>query len=101
MIAPISIAEIKRAVAGHYGVRAPELAGPRRFQPLCLPRHLAMYLARELTHRSLTVIGRQFGGRNHSTVRHACRKIARQAAEPEFAAKVAVIIHQLQPGAGV
>ena len=52
------------------------LVGPSRRQPLVRARQTAMYLCRELTDLSLPKIGRAFGGRDHTTVLHACRKIA-------------------------
>ena len=54
-----------------------ELTGPRRTQALVYPRQLAMYLTRELTDSSLAKIGREFGGRDHTTVLHSTSKIAK------------------------
>lgn len=71
----ISIDNIQRVVAEFYSIGFGDLVSKRRTRNLVLPRHLAMYLAKELTNHSLPEIGRAFGGRDHSTVLHANRKI--------------------------
>jgi chromosomal replication initiator protein len=61
-----------------------ELLSTSRAAPIAWPRQVAMYLARELTDQTLPAIGRAFGGRNHTTVMHACRRTAeRMASDPE------------------
>jgi len=67
---------ILAAVSERFGVRPETLVGKRRTQAIALPRQVAMYLMRHLTELSLVEIGRCFGGRDHSTVIHACRQIA-------------------------
>ena len=67
---------ILAAVSERFGVRPETLAGKRRTQTIALPRQVAMYLMRHLTEMSLVEIGRVFGGRDHSTVIHACRQVA-------------------------
>jgi chromosomal replication initiator protein len=69
-----TIAEIQAAACAHFGVSSQELLSSTRTARVAWPRQLAMYLARELTSESLPAIGRQFGGRDHTTVLHACRK---------------------------
>ena len=69
-----SIAEIKAAACEQFGISAEELVSPTRTARLAWPRQVAMYLARELTHESLPTIGREFGGRDHTTVLHAWRR---------------------------
>jgi chromosomal replication initiator protein len=69
-----SIAEIKTAACEQFGVSADELVSPTRTARVAWPRQVAMYLARELTQESLPAIGRQFGGRDHTTVLHAWRR---------------------------
>jgi chromosomal replication initiator protein len=69
-----SIAEIKAAACDQFGVSPEELISPARTTRLAWPRQVAMYLARELTDESLPSIGRQFGGRDHTTVLHAWRR---------------------------
>ncbi len=73
---PSSVAEIQAAVIEHFGLSAGELLSSARTARISWPRQLAMYLARELTGESLPAIGRQFGGRDHTTVLHAWRRTA-------------------------
>jgi chromosomal replication initiator protein len=69
-----SIQEIKAAACEQFGVSTEELISPARTARLAWPRQVAMYLARELTQDSLPAIGREFGGRDHTTVLHAWRR---------------------------
>ncbi|WP_026088190.1 chromosomal replication initiator protein DnaA [Bartonella rattaustraliani] len=71
----IRIEEIQRTVARHYNVSKQDLLSNRRTRTVVKPRQVAMYLAKMLTPRSLPEIGRRFGGRDHTTVLHAVRKI--------------------------
>jgi len=71
----ITIEEIQRKTAEYYKLDLRELHSARRARRVARPRQVAMYLARELTSRSLPDIGRRFGGRDHTTVLHACRRI--------------------------
>jgi chromosomal replication initiator protein len=71
----IRIEEIQRIVARHYNVSKQDLLSNRRTRTIVKPRQIAMYLAKTLTPRSLPEIGRRFGGRDHTTVLHAVRKI--------------------------
>jgi len=73
----ISIERIQELVCERFGVTHEELTGDRRSQNIVYPRQVAMYLSRELTDASLPKIGKQFGGRDHTTVIHATSKIAR------------------------
>ncbi|HEY0415671.1 MAG TPA: chromosomal replication initiator protein DnaA [Gaiellaceae bacterium] len=75
--AQISIDRIQELVCERFGVTYEELTGDRRSQNIVYPRQVAMYLARELTDSSLPKIGKEFGGRDHTTVIHATSKIAR------------------------
>jgi len=72
---PVSIDDVIAAVADYYRLPVQDLLAPRRTRALAFPRQVAMYLARELTSASLPRIGEQFGGRDHTTVLHACEKI--------------------------
>ena len=72
----ITVEEIQRKVSDHYNIRLSDLIGPKRVRTFARPRQIAMYLSKQLTSRSLPEIGRRFGGRDHTTVLHACRKIA-------------------------
>lgn len=71
----ITIDEIQRKVAEHYGIRMADMHSARRARNVARPRQVAMYLCKRLTRRSLPEIGRKFGGRDHTTVMHAVRKI--------------------------
>ena len=71
----VKIEEIQRIVARHYQVSRADVLSSRRTQTVVRPRQVAMYLAKQLTPRSLPEIGRRFGGRDHTTVLHAVRKI--------------------------
>jgi chromosomal replication initiator protein len=71
----VTIDEIIRKVADHYNLRMSDLLSARRARQVARPRQVAMFLAKTLTSRSLPEIGRKFGGRDHTTVIHAVRKI--------------------------
>jgi chromosomal replication initiator protein len=75
--ARISIERIQDLICERFGVTMQELTGDRRSQNIVYPRQVAMYLSRELTDSSLPKIGKEFGGRDHTTVIHATSKIAR------------------------
>tara|TARA_B100001250_G_scaffold262454_1_gene226125 strand:- start:1837 stop:3231 length:1395 start_codon:yes stop_codon:yes gene_type:complete len=71
----ITIEEIQKKVAEHYNIRITDMHSPRRSRSVARPRQVAMYLAKSITSRSLPEIGRKFGGRDHTTVMHAVKKI--------------------------
>lgn len=71
----LTIDEIQRRVADHYALKINDLLSPRRARSVARPRQVAMYLAKLLTPRSLPEIGRRFGGRDHTTVIHAVKRI--------------------------
>ncbi len=73
----VSIKAIQESVADRFGLSLTELCGDKRSQNIVYPRQVAMYLSRELTDSSLPKIGKEFGGRDHTTVIHATSKIAR------------------------
>ena len=72
----VTIEHIQRVVAAHYGLTVPELISSVRTARIAWPRQVAIHLSRELTHASLPAIGAAFGGRNHATVLHACKRVA-------------------------
>jgi chromosomal replication initiator protein len=72
----ITIEEIKSKVCEHFNVSPREMASQRRSQIVARPRQIAMFLAKQLTSRSLPQIGREFGGRDHTTVMYAVKKVA-------------------------
>jgi chromosomal replication initiator protein len=71
----VTVANIQKTVADYYKIRVSDLLSERRSRSVARPRQLAMALAKELTNHSLPEIGDAFGGRDHTTVLHACRKI--------------------------
>ena len=77
----VTIERIQELVSERFSLSLEELCGDRRSQNIVYPRQVAMYLSRELTDSSLPKIGRQFGGRDHTTVIHATSKIARMIRE--------------------
>lgn len=81
----VSIEDIQRAVARHYSLPVEILTAKTRRKEVALARQVAMYLARHQTHESLKDIGAQFGGRDHTTVIHACQAVEELAMQdPEF-----------------
>ncbi len=71
----VTIEEIQKQVAEHFNIRLADMHSARRARAVARPRQVAMYLAKQLTSRSLPEIGRKFGGRDHTTVMHAVRKV--------------------------
>lgn len=71
----VTIDEIQKKVAEYYSIRISDMHSPRRARTVARPRQVAMYLTKVLTTRSLPEIGRKFGGRDHTTVLHAVKKI--------------------------
>ena len=67
--------KFKKKVAEHFNIRLTDMHSPRRSRSVARPRQIAMYLAKSITSRSLPEIGRKFGGRDHTTVMHAVKKI--------------------------
>jgi len=70
-----SVDQIQKAVSEYFKVLPQELKSKRRTSDVTLPRQIAMYICREMTGLSLPVIGMEFGGRDHTTVLHSCKKI--------------------------
>ncbi|RDI74082.1 DnaA: chromosomal replication initiator protein DnaA [Gaiella occulta] len=77
----VTIASIQEAVSDRFGMTVAELCSQKRSQSIAYPRQVAMYLSRELTDASLPKIGKEFGGRDHTTVIHATSKITRLISE--------------------
>ncbi|HEY5715836.1 MAG TPA: helix-turn-helix domain-containing protein, partial [Psychromonas sp.] len=70
-----TIDNIQKIVAEHYRIKTSDMSSKRRTRTVARPRQIAMALAKELTQHSLPEIGEAFGGRDHTTVLHACRKV--------------------------
>ena len=71
----ISIDNIQKTVADYFKIKVSEMYSKKRVRSLARPRQIAMALAKDLTSMSLPEIGEAFGGRDHTTVLHACRKV--------------------------
>lgn len=93
---PVSIESVQKTVAAHFSVRVTDLKGPRRHQGISRPRMIAMYLSRQLTGASFPEIGLRFGGKDHSTVINACKRIESiQSDDRELRATVDTLRRQL------
>jgi chromosomal replication initiator protein len=73
--ASTSVTDIQNAVSSYYGLALAQLISPSRAAGVMWPRQVAIHLARALTDASLNTIGEAFGGRNHATVLHACKRV--------------------------
>ena len=93
----ISIEEIQKRVAEYFNIKLAEMSSARRSRQVARPRQVAMYLAKQLTSRSLPEIGRKFGGRDHTTVMHAVKKVEELAvSDQNFAEDVELLRRMLQ-----
>jgi chromosomal replication initiator protein len=93
----VTIDEIQKRVAEHYNIRLADMHSARRARAVARPRQVAMYLCKQLTPRSLPEIGRKFGGRDHTTVMHAVRKIEElKAADRTLAEDVELLRRMLE-----
>ena len=93
----VTIEEIQRKVAEHWNIRLTDMSSPRRARAVARPRQVAMYLAKQLTSRSLPEIGRKFGNRDHTTVMHAVSRITElMAVDPAFADDVELLRRMLE-----
>lgn len=93
----VTVDEIQKATADHFALRQADLLSERRTRAVARPRQLAMYLAKTLTTRSYPDIGRRFGGRDHTTVLHAVRRIEQLKAEdPGLAADIEAVTRRLK-----
>ena len=97
----VTIEEIQRRVAEYYNVRLADMLSARRARAVARPRQVAMWLSKQLTTRSLPEIGRKFGGRDHTTVIHAVRKIDElRQADSGMDEDVDLLKRMLEGGAG-
>src|SRR3546814_606399 len=93
----ITIDEIQRRVAEHFRIKPADMVSARRAREVARPRQVAMYLAKRLTPRSLPEIGRRFGGRDHTTVMHAVKRIEELRVEDtELDADITLLSRQLE-----
>jgi chromosomal replication initiator protein len=91
----IKIEDIQKVVASHYNVSKQDLLSARRTRAIVRPRQIAMYLAKTMTPRSFPEIGKRFGGRDHTTVLHAVRKVEELAAADEVLAQEIELLKRL------
>ncbi|CAM9880077.1 unnamed protein product [Discosporangium mesarthrocarpum] len=93
----VTIEEIQKRVAEHFNIRLADMHSARRARAVARPRQVAMYLAKQLTSRSLPEIGRKFGGRDHTTVMHAVRKVDElRASDSAFSEDVELLRRMLE-----
>ena len=93
----VTIDEIQKLVSRHFDLKPLDLVSARRARAVARPRQIAMYLAKRLTTRSLPEIGRKFGGRDHSTVIHAVKRIEElRQSDRDVDGAVRVLMRQLE-----
>ncbi len=93
----VTVDMIQKTVSEHYGLTQADLISERRARAVARPRQVAMWLAKQITTRSLPDIGRRFGGRDHTTVLHAVRRIEQLKAEdPQIARDVDLLLRKLR-----
>ena len=93
----VTIEEIQKRVSDYYNIRVAEMSSARRAQMVARPRQVAMFLAKQLTSRSLPEIGRKFGNRDHTTVMHAIKKVEQlSSADPGFSEDVELLRRMLE-----
>ncbi|PLX99219.1 MAG: chromosomal replication initiator protein DnaA [Desulfuromonas sp.] len=85
----VTVEEIQKTVAGHYNLKVSDIRSSKRLKALILPRQIAMYLSRKMTDCSYPEIGERFGGKDHSTIIHAIRKIEKNL-EDDLNLRVAI-----------
>jgi chromosomal replication initiator protein len=92
----VSIGNIKKITSQYYNIRVTDMDSQRRNRSLARPRQIAMALSKELTNHSLPEIGEEFGGRDHTTVLHACRKVAElRDADPKLEEDYRILLRTL------
>ena len=93
----VTVDDIQKATAEHFGLKQVDLISERRNRAIARPRQAAMWLAKQLTTRSLPDIGRRFGGRDHTTVLHAVRRIEElKAGDPQLARDLEALTRKLR-----
>ncbi|MBR2106527.1 MAG: chromosomal replication initiator protein DnaA, partial [Treponema sp.] len=93
----ISLETIQKVIAKNYNITVAELKGKKRDKKFVIPRQIAIYITRELTEYSFTEIGNEFGGKDHSTIMHACEKINEQIkTDSSFDLKIQAFIREIR-----
>ncbi|WP_417782719.1 chromosomal replication initiator protein DnaA [Terasakiella pusilla] len=96
----VTIEEIQKRVAEHFNIRVADMHSARRARSVARPRQIAMYLSKQLTSRSLPEIGRKFGGRDHTTVMHAVKKVGELALHDQDFAEDVELLRRMLGGVG-
>ncbi len=93
----ITIEDIQKQVAAHFSIKVSDMHSARRSRTVARPRQIAMYLSKKLTSKSLPEIGRKFGGKDHTTVMHAVKRVEElMGADSEFAQDIELLSRMLQ-----
>ncbi len=93
----VTIDVIQRTVADYFNLSNQELKGKKRTKIIAFPRQIAMYITREITEYSTTEVGLEFGGRDHTTVMHACQRIdSRMRTDPTLEPTIQVLIRTIK-----
>ncbi|MDQ6975550.1 MAG: chromosomal replication initiator protein DnaA [Mariprofundaceae bacterium] len=94
----VDVDDIQKKVADYYAIQLKEMKSPRRSRNVAFPRQVAMFLCKELTRKSLPGIGEAFGGRDHTTILYACRKIDNmRKSDAEFNDEIERLMKAIQP----
>jgi chromosomal replication initiator protein len=93
----ITVDIIQRVVADYFNLSPNELKGKKRTRQVAFPRQMAMYISREVTEASMTDVGLEFGGRDHTTVMHACQRItSRMRTDPTIEDIIQTLIRRIR-----
>nr|MBC8413811.1 chromosomal replication initiator protein DnaA [bacterium] len=88
---------IQKVVCEYYGLKVQDIKAKKRTRDIAFPRQVAMYLGKALTDSSLSDIGKHFGGKDHSTVIHACKLIeAKRKSDEDFDSKIEHLTKKIQ-----
>jgi chromosomal replication initiator protein len=97
----LNVEDIQQIVCNYFDIKRNDLLGVSRAKKFCEPRHIAQYLARKMTSLSLPDIGQRFGGRDHTSILHACKRIERNMEkDPNLANLVNHLTKQLKEKSG-
>ena len=92
----VTVEDIQKVTAAHYDIKISDMHSARRSRMVARPRQIAMYLAKQLTTKSLPEIGRRFGGKDHTTVMHAVKRVEELMQDNEFAEEVELVKKLIQ-----
>jgi chromosomal replication initiator protein len=93
----LTVEYIQKTVCEYFGLKVQDIKAKKRTRDIAFPRQVAMYLSKQLTENSLNEIGKNFGGKDHSTVIHACKLIEeRRQKDEEFEKKIDYLIKKIR-----